>query len=187
MEWVSTFREKHAWLRFHFEHIFLDRFSFKYFFNFFRCSGAPYIMDLLAAFKHGDCDGTKVRLGRLQVRLKVKLQTIKPISRSFGEIWFHHHFHHHHFNIHFLPRLIMVAAYQQHKVDNQPLSTLPFWNISFSLGDASIYEKIPFSGRCRLPMGILERVFGSGISFLRIRQHLQCWLNSISLPYGILI
>jgi len=30
-------------------------------------AGAQNIFDLLAQFKRGDCDGTKVRLGRLQV------------------------------------------------------------------------------------------------------------------------
>ena len=33
----------------------------------FSGPGAQNIFDLLAQFKRGDCDGTKVRLGRLQV------------------------------------------------------------------------------------------------------------------------
>jgi len=35
----------------------------------FSGPGAQNIFDLLAQFKRGDCDGTKVRLGRLQVEL----------------------------------------------------------------------------------------------------------------------
>ena len=33
----------------------------------FSGAGAQNIFELLAQFKRGDCDGTKVRLGRLQV------------------------------------------------------------------------------------------------------------------------
>jgi len=33
----------------------------------FSGAGAQNIFDLLAQFKRGECDGTKVRLGRLQV------------------------------------------------------------------------------------------------------------------------
>ena len=38
-----------------------------------------------------------------------------------------------------------TAASQPHKVDDQPLATLPFWDFPFSQSDDSIFEKIPFS------------------------------------------
>ena len=76
-------------------------------------------------------------------------------------VWFIHH----HLVVQFLPRLINsicnvighlinrhswrgsteTATSQQHKVDNQPSATLPFWDLSISHSDTSIFEKIPFS------------------------------------------
>ena len=42
-----------------------------------RGPGAQNIFDLLAQFKRGDCDGTKVRLGRLQVNDVVPIISIE--------------------------------------------------------------------------------------------------------------
>ena len=51
---------------------------------------------------------------------------------------------------------------QQHKVDNQPLARLPFWDFSFSNIDASNFKKTLFSHyqAVVLSTGMLERDFG---------------------------
>ena len=51
------------------------------------------------------------------------------------------HCYHHQLNVHFLPRLIkgVGGCFQQHKVDNQLLATLPFLDFSFSYSNSFIW------------------------------------------------
>ena len=54
-----------------------------------------------------------------------------------GRLPYNDHHHHPHFNVHFLPKLIKgvwTAAFQQYKVDNQPLVTIRQLSIHGNVG-----------------------------------------------------
>jgi hypothetical protein len=81
----------------------------------------------------------------------------------------HHHHHHHQLNVYFLPRSIkgMDGCFPTAS-GNQLLAT--FWDLPFNQWRFH-FEKIPFShhikGNC-LSLGMLDRVFGGGMSFLTL-------------------
>ena len=47
-----------------------------------------------------------------------------------------------------------MAAYQQHKVDDQPLATLPFWDFSFRVIVTLHFKKITFSYHQAFPRNV---------------------------------